>query len=196
MEKIDEIHRIIKNALRGDLQSIINVFDYFSQFSNNAIVTKALYLLTYQIIMNVSVDTSKECELCGGICCKYGALIPLYSFDIDDLLTIIDKENLYRALICHGDCYLRRPCPFQDGWRCSVHKYKPYACLSYPFATEEEQIEILRSSEEISIVVPKIPSYCLAAKKTWSIIYSIIKNFREQHNRYPSPMELLQYFIT
>ncbi len=196
MEPVNEVHRIIKSALKGDSQSIRIIFNYFSKFSGNVIVIKSLYLLAYQIIMNISIDTSRECELCGGICCKYGALIPLYPFDIDDLLTIIDKERLYQAIMCDGDCYLRRPCPFQDRWKCSVHKYKPYACLSYPFATEEEQIEILKNPEEMPIVTPRIPSYCLAAKKAWDTIYNVIKNFKEHYNRYPKPVELIQYFMS
>ncbi|MEJ2778845.1 hypothetical protein [Stygiolobus sp. RP850M] len=45
----------------------------------------------------------------------------------------------------NGFYLLPRSCKFQKDWMRSINSFKPYACLSYPFAAEDEQIEVIKT---------------------------------------------------
>jgi hypothetical protein len=186
------IHILTKKALRGDIDSAKIVIEFLSQTGLKQAKAVA-YLIVYQIIMNNLIDLGEECRQCGGICCRFGEPIQLYDFDLDDLRNAgidIDRYITRRD----GSVYLSRPCPFQDGWRCTIHSVKPYACLSYPFAVEDIQKDVIERYIS-GIPEPFIPSFCRAGWKTWNTIKMLIDNFRHTYNKDPSALELLDYAI-
>lgn len=188
-----EIHKLTKEALRGDIEALEIVTTFLSSF--HITIFKAIaYLIVYQVIMNLDPDVVKECIICNGLCCKIGSEIPIYPFDLEDLRKV-SQLDIGKVVKCSNDqCYLQRPCVFQVEWRCTVHKFKPYACLSYPFASEEVQKPILTNTIELP-PKPIIPDICLAAKRIWSKINNRINRFKEIHGRIPEPMELIKYSL-
>lgn len=185
-----EIHRLTKEALKGDIEALEIIVSFLTRFNIRSFKVVA-YLIVYQTIMNLDSELGNDCERCGGICCKSGSEIQLYSFDLKDLMDI-GNHDIIKVVKCSGSyCYLSRPCAFQVKWKCSIHRYKPYACLSYPFASEEVQYSVISSSQSIP-PLPVIPEICTAAKKVWVKIYSKIEEFKEKYKRAPEPLELLK----
>lgn len=191
-ESINEhLHLLTKLALKGNEETaelLINILLSLEAPQIRAIA----YLLVYQIIMNTYIDLTEECKKCGGVCCKFGEPIELYSFDVEDLKSIVMEFDNYVIKNC-GKVYLPRPCPFQNEWACSVHNVKPYACLSYPFAVENLQKDVISSYTYSHPPRPFIPHFCLAGQKVWNIIDSTIKDYKFLHGKEPLPQDLLKY---
>lgn len=186
----NEINYMVKRALRGDLDYFEKVLEFLEKYENVPEVKFGAYSLVFQLAMNVFIDVSKECEECGGKCCKSGYPVPVYGFDYNELKNRLDKDSL-KVLNKFNDLHLLpRPCPFQRGWMCGIHAFKPYACLSYPFATEDEQKDIINTYDNKGIPNFNVPEYCISGKKVKSIIESIIKDLKEKLGREPSPREL------
>lgn len=185
-----EIHRLTKEALKGNIEALKTILNFLTRFDIGSFKVVA-YLIVYQTIMNLDLELGNDCEKCGGACCKSGPEIPFYSFDLEDLKNV-DSLGVSKAIKCNSNyCYLLRPCVFQVEWRCLIHKYKPYACLSYPFASEEVQYLVINNPQNIP-PLPVIPDVCIAAKKVWTKIYSKIEEFKEKHRRAPGPLEVLR----
>jgi len=192
--RINKIHYLTKKALKGDINAAKTVLRYLSRYQINAI-TVSLYLIVYQIIMNL-YNILEECKLCNGKCCREGGYIPLYQFDIDELNKVFDNDILkYFIRIEDKYYYIPRPCPFLKDYICTIHNAKPYACLSYPFASEDLQINVLTNIPDHGYPQPAIPYYCSAGFKIWNIITNNIDKFRSKRGRIPKPIELLEMFI-
>ena len=186
------IHILTKKALKGDIDSAKIVIEFLSGTGLKQAEAVA-YLIVYQIVMNNFIDLGEECRQCGGICCRFGEPIQLYDFDLDDLRNAgidIDRYVIRRG----SSVYLPRPCPFQKGWRCTIHFVKPYACLSYPFAVEDIQKDVIERYVS-GVPEPFISGFCRAGQKAWSIIKMLIDDFRRIYNKDPSALELLDYAI-
>ncbi|MEM1525521.1 MAG: YkgJ family cysteine cluster protein [Ignisphaera sp.] len=189
-----EIHRLTKEALKGSIEALKMVLNFLTRFEIRSFKVIA-YLIVYQTVMNLDLELGNDCEKCGGTCCKSGPEIPLYSFDLEELKNV-DSLSISKAIKCSsGYCYLLRPCVFQVEWRCLIHRYKPYACLSYPFTSEEVQYSVISNPRNIP-PLPIIPDTCIAAKKVWIKIYSKIEEFKEKHRRAPEPLEVLRLMQT
>lgn len=184
-----EACRAVKMALRGDL-GLLELLVGLLEASG---ARGAAYLIVYQAAMNLDPGTARECESCGGACCREGPDVPLYPFDLEDLERggLAGWEGLVKRV--GGLHYLPRPCPLQEGWRCSVHEAKPYACLSYPFACEDLQAAALESREEPPR--PAVPSSCPAASRAWGRASLEEARLRRRLRRPPRPMELLHSLI-
>ncbi len=192
-----EINIATKRALRGDLRAARRVLNFLWRYSGVPPAKYVAYALVYQIAMNNIIDVSEECRRCGGRCCREGAPLPLYDFDIEEMEKQLDKESLSRYLIRSGNYYLLpRPCPFQQGWLCTIHSVKPYACLSYPFATEDEQLPRIREYGGEGIPIPYTPPHCLAAQKVLDIVAKAIEELRKSLGRDPTPIELLEHLVS
>ncbi|MCC6015869.1 MAG: YkgJ family cysteine cluster protein [Desulfurococcaceae archaeon] len=188
-----KLHRLTKEALRGNIEALYTVLKFLKSFripSFNVIA----YLIIYQVVMNVDNDLANECRRCGGICCKSGQDIPLYPFDLEDLEKKLGSCVSSVVKKVGDNHYLPRPCVFQSDWRCTIHQYKPYACLSYPFASEDVQQQILINTSSAP-PEPIIPDFCLAAKKIWSRIKLEIDKFQGIYGRAPTPLELLNLLL-
>lgn len=186
----NQIHLITKKALKGDMEVAEALIAFLSGLGMKE-ATATAYLIVYQIAMNALLDLGEECKKCGGICCKMGSAIELMDFDVSELIESgVDVNKLARS---NGKYYIPRPCPFQDGWKCTIHRSKPYACLSYPFAVEDIQKDTIASWFPPNPPKPFIPDFCLAGKKTWQYIESAIQDFKNEYGREPTPQELLQY---
>lgn len=184
------IHYMTKKALKGDVEKARTVLKYLGRYRIN-VVSISSYLIVFQIAMNL-IDISEECRACGGKCCKVGGYIPLYQFDIEDIGNVLGGEALKHLVKIDGDYYLPRPCPFLRDWMCSINAVKPYACLSYPFASEEIQIDILTRNVNTGYPQPIIPQWCRAGFKAWEIITQIIDKLSSERKRALKPVELLE----
>ncbi len=192
-----EINIATKRALRGDLKAARRVLSFLWRYRGVPSAKYVAYALVYQIAMNSIIDVSEECRRCGGKCCREGSPLPLYDFDIEEMERQLDREALSRYLIRGDDYYLLpRPCPFQQGWACTIHKVKPYACLSYPFATEDEQLAQIREYSGEGIPTPYTPPHCLAAQKVLDIVTKAIEKLQKGLGRDPTPIELLEYLVS
>lgn len=185
----EEISVLTKQALRSDFDSLEKVLKFLDKFKDNPLAKFGMYSLLFQFVFNIHPSTGKMCEVCGGKCCKMGYPVPVFEFDYKELRDRIPNISLQR----HDKIYLLpRPCNFQKGWMCTIHKFKPYACLSFPFATEDEQIEVIRSYNGKGVPKFKVPEYCIAGKMINEELGKIIAEFREKHDREPSPIELYE----
>ncbi|BFH72809.1 YkgJ family cysteine cluster protein [Sulfurisphaera javensis] len=189
----DQINVLVKKALKGDIKSLEEVFNFLEKF--NVPITKyAMYSIIYQYVMNNVLDLGKYCEECGGKCCKSGLPVPVYNFDYKELKNRLSKEQLNNFRRVNGFYILSRPCPFQEGWLCKIHQYKPYACMSYPFATEDEQKEIIDSYKD-GIPDFKVPDFCIAGKKVKEFMSNKVDELRKKLGRDPTPRELLREIV-
>ena len=189
-----EINLVTKKALKGDIDSAISLLDFLISTNVKEAIATA-YLLVYQIAMNVYMDLGEDCKRCGGICCKSGPPIELYDFDVKDLIEA--GIDAYKYVVKENSkYYIRRPCPFQDGWRCKIHSFKPYACLCYPFAVEDLQKGVIESWSPPEPPKPFIPSFCIAGLKAWKCIESIINEYKNRFGEAPSPKQLLIFITT
>ncbi|BAB67517.1 YkgJ family cysteine cluster protein [Sulfurisphaera tokodaii] len=190
----DQIHMLTKNALRGDIKSLEALFDFLEKF--NAPISKfAMYSILYQVIMNNFLNLGKYCEECGGKCCKIGLPVPVYHFDYKELKARLSKDELKNLRKHNGFYTLSRPCPFQDSWKCKIHEFKPYACMSYPFATEDEQKDIMERYKD-GIPDFKVPDFCIAGKKVKEFMDEIVNKLRVKLGRDPTPREILNEVLT
>ncbi|MDK6028051.1 YkgJ family cysteine cluster protein [Ignisphaera sp. 4213-co] len=186
----NQIHFLTKKALKGDLESAKTIINFLMSLDMREAIVVA-YLIAYQIIMNIYMNLGEECKKCGGICCKFGSPIELTEFDLSEIIAegislsgIMNESNKY---------LIPRPCPFQDGWRCRIHENKPYACLSYPFAVEDIQKDVIVSWNSSEPPKPFIPQFCVAGQKTWDYIKFLIESFKKEHGKVPTPLELLEF---
>ncbi|AAK42822.1 YkgJ family cysteine cluster protein [Saccharolobus solfataricus] len=188
---VDQINLMTKKGLRGDLKNFESVLDFLEKYGNATIVKYGMYSLVFQIAMNKFIDISKECEECGGKCCQIGYPVPVYGFDYEELRNKLSMEDLKKLEKVDSNLFLlRRPCKFQKGWYCSIHKFKPYACLSYPFATEDEQRDAINSYDGKGIPDFKVPEYCKAGMRVKHIMNQIITDLTNKLGRPPTPREL------
>ncbi len=179
-----------KRALQGDQEVLLDVLEELSKYIHVPLIKATCYGLIYQYVMNNLIDLSRECMECGGICCKYGELIPLYDFDIQDLGSrgieiksiVIKKDNGY---------YLPRPCPLQADWRCTVHEVKPFSCLSYPFMVEDLQLEVFLNYEGIGPPQFNIPSFCRAGIKVLKYVNRVFSKLGTD----VEPITLLRFIL-
>lgn len=185
--KEEEIHLLIKQALKSDFESLEKVLKFLEKFGDNQLAKFGEYSLIFQFVFNIHPETGKLCQVCGGKCCKSGHPIPVYEFDYKELRARIPNISLQK----YDDIYLLpRPCQFQNDWACSIHSFKPYACLSFPFATEDEQMEVIKNYNGEGVPNFKVPEYCIAGKKILEELQSLIKEFRQLYGRDPNPLEL------
>lgn len=183
---MDEINRLTKRALKGDEKALYQLFSFLDQY-NSPIAKFAGYSIVYQLAMNKLIpETAKDCEACGGKCCKSGLPVPVYDFDMEELKGRVRLEK-------KGDIYiLPRPCPFLKGWACGIHEVKPYACLSFPFATEDEQIQVVNSYKGDSVPDFHVPEYCIAGKRVKDVLGKVVTEFEKKNGRVPTPKELYE----
>lgn len=186
---VEDVNKLTKLALKGDEKSLYDLLSFLEQY-NVPVAKFGEYSIVFQLAMNKIIDTSRECEVCGGKCCKSGLSVPVYEFDYEEMSRNIHNLRLEKS----GNIYiLPRPCPFLKGWACGIHKFKPYACLSYPFATEDEQIEVIKRYNGNGIPDFHIPEFCLAGKKVKDIISQLVQEFKKRNGgRDPSPRELYE----
>ncbi|RLG77881.1 MAG: YkgJ family cysteine cluster protein [Thermoprotei archaeon] len=190
----EDVHRITKKGLAGDTGYLRAVLSFLWN-SGVPVAKYTAYALVYQYSMNILLDTAQDCSRCGGRCCREGHPVPLYPFDVDELRRNLG-DDVEKKLIKVGNGYaLPRPCPFQSGWRCSIHSFKPYACLCYPFATEDEQIDNMKRYNGEGLPVLSIPSDCPAAKRVYETVTSIARELKKKLLRDPAPTELLDELI-
>lgn len=183
----EEINILSKAALKSDFSSLEKVLKLLEKYEKYPFVKFGMYSLLFQVAFNINPDTSKICEQCGGKCCKTGYPIPVFKFDYEEIKKYVGDISLRK----YNDIYLlSRPCQFQKGWMCTIHQFKPYACLCFPFATEDEQVEIINNYDGRGIPNFKIPEYCIAGKIVVETLAKIIAEFRQKYNRDPSPIEL------
>ncbi|AAY81138.1 YkgJ family cysteine cluster protein [Sulfolobus acidocaldarius] len=182
-----------KKGLREDLEAFERILNALEKYETIPIVKFGLYSLVFQLAMNVFLDVSSYCERCGGKCCDYGFGIPVYEFDYKEIVNklggakgISDKRDSVNFRI------LERPCPYKRGWACGIHSFKPYACLSFPFSTEDEQKEVMDTYNGEGIPEFKLPEYCIAGKKVREIVKKIIDDLTKRLGRQPSPRELYE----
>jgi len=189
---LQELTARVKKALRGDLSEARSVIEML-EGAGLSIFRAAAYLLVYQVAMNSLMDLSEECRKCGGKCCRLFKLIQLEDIDVKDLVESLGAQVLnILAKDDQGNYYIETPCPFQKGWLCSIHRFKPYACLSYPFLDEDLQFDVVMNYDGIDPPAPNIPSFCLAASKAWTYILEVIERYRRDRGKSPSPIELLE----
>jgi len=189
---LQELTVKVKKVLRGDLSEARNVVETLERAGLPTFRASA-YLLVYQTAMNSLMDLSEECRKCGGKCCRLFKLIQLEDIDVKDLVENLDPQVLnILAKDDQGNYYIETPCPFQKGWLCSIHNFKPYACLSYPFLDEDLQFDVVMNYDGTDPPVPIIPSFCLAASKAWTYIREVIERYRRDGGKAPSPIELLE----
>jgi len=181
---------LTKRALRGDIASAQKVLDFLWSRRRVKHAAYTAYALVYQIAMNVDPALGELCRVCGGACCSRGPPIPVYDFDIEELaahvpeaLTRIENLGQYRVI--------RRPCPFQEGWRCTIHEHKPYACLCYPFMTEEIAIRGIERYRGRGVPDIETDPECRAALAIKEVVDGVVQELRAELDRDPSPMELL-----
>lgn len=190
-----EVHIATKRALRGDFPAAKTVLNLLWNYREIPAIKYVAYALVYQIAMNAIADVSNECRKCGGICCKQGTPLPLYDFDLGELRHHLGSEIDRYVLYTEGVYLLPRPCPFLRGWRCGIHRFKPYACLSYPFTTEDEQLPHIERYNGDEIPIPYAPPHCIAAHRVISIVVNAVNRLRTAYGRDPTPIELLEYLV-
>lgn len=184
---------LTKKALSGDLKSLDEVFKFLEKY-NVPIAKYAMYAILYQYVMNNVLELGKYCSECGGKCCKTGLPIPVYNFDYKELKIRLSSKDLSNFKRANGFYVLSRPCPFQEGWLCKIHEFKPYACMSYPFATEDEQKDVIINYKD-GIPDFRVPDFCIAGKKVKEFLDNIVKELRQNIKREPTPREILEYII-
>ncbi|MFP3218297.1 MAG: YkgJ family cysteine cluster protein [Acidianus sp.] len=187
----DEVNILTKRALRADVESLRKIVNFLSQY-NVPIAKFAIYSIIYQFAMNNVIDLGKECETCGGKCCKAGYPVPVYDYDFKEMKKNIKDLRLEKK---NGFYLLPRPCQFQKGWICTINSFKPYACLSYPFATEDEQEDLLKSYDGNGVPDFRVPEFCIAGKKVKEFMNKIMEDLRKEKGREPTPTELLEKII-
>ncbi|WP_338604484.1 YkgJ family cysteine cluster protein [Sulfolobus tengchongensis] len=189
----NRINLMVKKGLRGELDHFEKVLDFLERYSTVPQAKFGMYSLVFQIAMNVFIDVAKDCEECGGKCCKSGYPVPVYNFDYNELKKKLNRDDLKKLNKVDNNLHvLPRPCPFQKGWLCGIHGFKPYACLSFPFATEDEQETIINRYNGDGIPDFNVPDYCIAGIKVKNILGSIIEDLKNRLGRPPSPRELYQ----
>ncbi|MEM2220907.1 MAG: YkgJ family cysteine cluster protein [Ignisphaera sp.] len=186
----NDIHYLTKRALKGDVEKARIVLRYLDRY-RVSVASISAYLIVFQFAMNL-LDISEECRFCGGRCCKERGYIPIYQFDIDDVTSMLGADAIRYFMKINSNYYLGRPCPFLKDWMCSINKVKPYACLSYPFASEEIQIGLFNRESNHPYPQPFIPHHCIAGYKAWKIISQAIDEFNAKNGRIPKPIELLE----
>ena len=190
---ITRINLLTKKALKGDIEALKEVFTFLEKY-DLPLTKYTMYSLLYQFVMNNLLDLGKYCEECGGKCCKSGSPVPVYDFDYKELKTRLSKTDLIHLKRDNGAFLLYRPCVFQEGWTCKIHKFKPYACLSYPFAIEDE-LKLVMQNYKDGIPDFIIPDFCIAGKKVKEFMSNIIDKLRKKLGRDPTPRELLEEII-
>ena len=188
-----KINLLTKRALKGDIKALKEVFTFLEKY-NLPLTKYTMYSLLYQFVMNNLLELGKYCEECGGKCCKIGDPIPVYDFDYKVLKARLSKTSLTHLKRDNDIYFLPRPCPFQEGWACKIHEFKPYACLSYPFAIEDE-LNIVMQNYKDGVPDFVIPDFCLAGRKTKEFMDNIADNLRKKLGRDPTPRELLEEII-
>ncbi len=190
------LHLLAKRALRCDYDAAFTLIDLLWRYRDVRGLGYIAYCYVYQIAMNCLIDLASLCRQCGGLCCRSGPYIPIYRFDVEELQRV-DPDVRSRLVVIGNELYLPRPCPYQRDWMCTVHKVKPYACLSYPFATEDEQIEYIRRYSSIGNSYPDIyaPKHCLAAMKVKEIVDGVARELEKRLGRIPTPRELLETLL-
>ena len=194
-EELERINKLTKQALRGNLKALKEVLSFLWKYRELFVIRYTAYLLVYQYAMNCLLSLSEYCRLCGGKCCREGLPLPLYDFDVDELESRLGGSLKRYARIVEGVMVLPRPCPFLEGWKCSIHEFKPYACLSYPFATEDEQLKDVALLEKEPDPLPYVPSFCIAGIKTKTMVASVMSSLKSRLGRAPTPIELLEELI-
>ena len=186
----NQIHLLTKKALEGDIKALKEVFAFLEKY-DIPLTRYAMYSLLYQFVMNNILNLGKYCEECGGKCCKLGNPVPVYDFDYKELKKRLTKDELSKLKRENGVYLLSRPCPFQEGWACSIHKFKPYACLSYPFAIEDE-LQLVIQNYKGGVPDFIVPDYCIAGKKVKEFMDNLVNELKRKLGRDPTPMELLE----
>ncbi|BDC17945.1 YkgJ family cysteine cluster protein [Acidianus sp. HS-5] len=187
----DEVNILTKKALRSDVESLRKIVNFLAQY-NAPIAKYAIYSIIYQFAMNNVIDLGKECETCGGKCCKEGYPVPVYGYDFKEMKKNMKDLRLEKK---NGFYLLPRPCQFQKGWICTINSFKPYACLSYPFATEDEQEELLKSYDGKGVPNFKVPEFCIAGKKVKDFMDKVIEELKKEKGREPSPLEIVDKIL-
>ncbi|ARM75608.1 YkgJ family cysteine cluster protein [Acidianus manzaensis] len=184
----EEINKLTKEALRSNLDSLGRIINFLGKYENSPIAKFGIYSIIFQYVFNTHEETGKLCRQCGGKCCKVGYPVPVYNFDYNEM-----KKHLQLKLQKQGDIYLLpRPCPFQKDWMCTIHQFKPYACLSYPFATEDEQMNTIKEYNGKGLPNFHVPEYCLSGKMVIEYMKEVYTNLKNKLNRDPSPKELYE----
>ena len=189
-----EVNIRTKKALRGDLNSAREVIEFLWRFRVVPQARYVAYALVYQYVLNTWSRAVELCRSCEGKCCRQGPPLPIYDFDIEELEK--SYPNALRYVEKVGSSYvLRRPCPLQEGWRCTVHRAKPYACLCYPFMVEEVAIPAIAKQLNESYPEIETPSDCPAGVEVKKVIDSLRKSLRDRLGREPEPLELLNEVV-
>ncbi len=186
-----DIHIKTKAALRGDLKAAKEVIEFLWSYRAVPQARYVAYALLYQYVLNTWSKVTEICRACGGKCCREGPPLPVYDFDIEELKKSHPQALKHIEKI--GENYiLKRPCPLQEGWKCSIHRVKPYACLCYPFMVEE--IAVPAIAKQINESYPEIeaPNTCPAGVEVKKLVDRIRKELREKLGREPTPLELLE----
>ncbi|MCI2414111.1 MAG: YkgJ family cysteine cluster protein [Candidatus Aramenus sp.] len=185
------LNKLTKSSLKGDVKAFRDLLDALRPYLGIPQVKPALYSVVYQIAMNSLIDVSEYCRKCGGKCCRSGNPVPVFPFDYEEMKLRMPKLELKKQ----GEFYLLpRPCPYQDGWKCKIHNFKPYACLSFPFSTEDEQKEVI---DNYAGGIPSfmVPDYCIAGKKVKEVVDEVTREMERGLGRAPSPLELLEELV-
>ncbi|NON63055.1 YkgJ family cysteine cluster protein, partial [Acidianus sp. RZ1] len=187
----EEINLLTKRALSGDKKSLLEILNFLEKF-DQPLTRFASYSILYQFAFNSLYDIGKYCEECGGKCCKSGDPIQVFNFDYEEIKKMGGDVGRLRK---NGKIHLlSRPCPFQNGWACSIHKFKPYSCLSYPFATEDEQMIVIKEYKD-GIPDFKVPEFCTSGKVVKDRLNNVEKELREKLGRIPSAKEILEFLM-
>ena len=186
----DTINVLTKKALKGDVNSLKEIIKFLKGY-NAPIAKFAIYSIIYQFTMNNIIDLVNECKTCGGKCCKVGLPVPVYHYDYEEMQRHL-RIKLERK---NGFYLLPRPCKFQKDWMCSINSFKPYACLSYPFATEDEQIEVIKNYDGNGVPDFQVPEFCLAGAKVKKFLNSLIENLKREKRTEPDPEEIIDVLL-
>lgn len=79
------------------------------------------------------IDTTEICRKCPAtlpqVCCKH--IIPGIPITDDEITAIAKRTNKDPNKFVYdypNGKFLRKPCIFHKGWKCSIHEVKPYQC--------------------------------------------------------------------
>ncbi|MEM1620110.1 MAG: YkgJ family cysteine cluster protein [Fervidicoccaceae archaeon] len=183
---LDDLNRAAKLGLRGDPRELRRVLERLERYEFLPQIKFAAYALVAQFYMNTSPSTPSECEACGARCCLEGPPLPIYDFDLEELVEAGVDASIFSEV--EGLRVLPRPCPLLRGWACSVQPVKPYACLSYPLATEDEQAEAMASYDGEGLPRLIAPESCPAAARALRELEELSSSL----GREPRPLELLE----
>jgi len=89
--------------------------------------------------------------------------------------------------------YWKPPLP-RERWTCKIHKFKPFARLSYPFAIEDG-LKLVMQNYKDGIPDFIIPDFCIAGKKVKAFMNNVIDKLRKKLGIDPTPRELLEEII-